>query len=84
MLLEIVDVLSDHLLSYLVHRENSQFFSTPTLKEPKGLLIALHGLGTEFPTSAVVHVLIDVVVKVPDQSIFLHKKCPRFIEKLTQ
>lgn len=41
-LLEIVDVLSNHRLSYLVYCENSQFLCTPSLKEAKGLFVTRH------------------------------------------
>lgn len=79
-LLKTADIVADGGIQNLSRLGDARFFQTPAFKKTQSLLIALHGLGPEFPTPAVVHVLVDVKIKVPDKPFFLHKKCPRFIE----
>ena len=71
--LQAADIVADGRIQHLTRLCDVCFFQAPAFKQAQCLLIALHRFRTQFSTSAVVHVLIDVVVEVPDKLLFLHK-----------
>lgn len=50
-------------LCHFIHRPNSHSLIAPSLKEPKRLLIARHGLLSQLTAAAIHHILIDLPLK---------------------